>query len=170
MPVELIPDPEGLRDRPDGDIVDAKARAEARRCATIRADWMLGAQGAQLRAEVFSAELIAGMSVGVVGLMLEMILNGSVPIRDAKQAIEISNIALKISEKLTGVDTAPGADNTAATRAQKVAQSNELMALLRERARTEMDETAAAAGHDGYDPDEWESGEEDDPRATLRAV
>lgn len=171
MPVEKLADPEGLRDKPGGRYVDEKARAEARRCAAIRADYILAVSGAQLRAESFNSELIGSLSVGVVGLMLEQVLNGSVVAKDAKQAIEIAKIALAISDKATGFDPAPGADNTAETRVEKVNQARRLEEVLRERGHATLDAAAEASGLGGYDPDEWDDPDSDGPaRPPLRSV
>lgn len=170
VPVEAIPDPEGLRDRPDGRILDQKTREEARRCAAIRADFILSIAGAQARADAFTPELIGTLSVGVVGLMLEQVLNGSVVARDAKQAIEIAKVALAISDKATGFDPAPDADNTATGRVARIDLARELLGTLRERAHTTLDAAAEALGVDGYDPDEWEDDGDGPARSPLRSV
>lgn len=170
VPVDALPDPDGLKDRPGGRYTDPLTRAEARRCATIRADFILGLAGARTRADAFPPELICTLATGVVGFMLEQVLTGAIVAKDAKQALDIANIALKITDKVTAFDPAPGADNTASTRAAKIAEAQQLHDTLRERASSTLDAAAEAAGVGGFDPDEWEPIGEDDARPTLRAV
>lgn len=171
MPVERLADPEGLRDTPDGPIKRPIDAAEIERCATERARFLAGIRGATLRAEVFSPTIIANLSLGAVGLMLEMILNGHVEVKDAKQAIDVAKIALAISDKVT--ESVPaGATETvgAESRADKIAAIETLYGTLRERAHDAIDRYAAGGGEAAFDPDEWELDDDDHPRPRLRSV
>lgn len=172
--VEMLPDPEGLRATVDGPIVDPAARDEAQRCATARAEAILTRDGAKLRADLYDPSLIAGLSIGTVGLMLAKILSGEIQAKDAKQAIDIARIALAISDKVTGADANPISDltgDTATGRAAKVAKFDELMTILRDRAKDAIAAEARSAGTDrDVDLSEFDLSDDDARPAHLHAV
>lgn len=175
MPIEMLEDPEGIRDHPGGEIVDKAARDEARRCAELRASAILLEQGAEARAGLYTPTVIAGLSIGTVGFMLAKILNGEVEVRDAKQAIEVAKIALTISDKVTAEEnlgrTEHGGITSASDRADLIAAKDNLHAILRERAKeaTEKYGTDTAAG--GFDATEWDLSDDENPATPiLRAV
>lgn len=173
MPIEKLADPEQIRDKPGGKITDPEAQREAERCAKERADAILKVQGARARSNLYSPEIIAELSYGVLGLMLADILNGTITPKDAKQAIEIARAALQINDKIIG----SGADlaekvgqQTPATRADAIAKATELMTELRKRGTAQMDGQRASAGLDDVDLDQFDLDDEDRPPTHLRVV
>lgn len=174
MPVEKLEDPEGLRDAPGGEFTATAVADEARRCAEARANAILLEQGAEARAALYTPSVIANLSIGTVGFMLAQILNGDVPVRDAKQAIEVAKIALVISDKVT--DEANLAHGTTGVtspqdRAERIARKDELTELLRQRAKDLLEKHGAdAAPAAGFDPSEWDLDDDNPPQTYLRAV
>lgn len=174
MPIENLADPEGIRDRPGGEIVSQAARDEAERCANLRADALLLAAGAGARAELYTPTLIAGLSIGTVGFMLAKILNGEVEVRDAKQAIEVAKIALLISDKVTDDEnlgrSASGGITSPSERAELIARKDDLLEILRSRAKDAVEKYGADAAGGGFDASEWDLDDESPAPPHLRSV
>lgn len=174
MPVEDLADPEGIRDRPGGDIIDRAARIEAERCATLRADAILLEQGAEARAGLYTNTVIAGLSIGVVGFMLAKILNGDVDVRDAKQAIEVAKIGLMISDKVAedgNLARGESGISSPSSRAEAIEKKDQLTAILRERAKQTVEKYGAdAVAGGGFDRSEWDFEDENPAGSHLRAV
>lgn len=174
MPIEMLEDPEGIRDMPGGDIVDRAARIEAERCAGLRADAILLEQGAEARAGLYTPTVIAGLSIGTVGFMLAKILNGEVDVRDAKQAIEVAKIALLISDKVADDENLSRGEtgiSSPASRADAIEKKDQLTAILRERAKQTVEKYGTDVAGGGFDASEWDLGDDENPAAPiLRAV
>lgn len=166
----MLEDPEGLREHAGAPVTKAADRAEMERCATLRAEAMLTRAGAEARAGLYDASTIATLAVGTVGLMLAKVLNGDIVIRDAKQAIDIANTALKISERVIGPEETIAEVNAAEGRATKIARLDDLIGELRERAGKKRDADAADTTSGGVDLSEFDLDDDDHPPVHLRSV
>lgn len=166
----MLPDPEGLRDTIVGPVKKAVDAAEMERCATLRAEAILTRDGSLARSGLYDASTIATLAVGTVGFMLAKILNGDIVIKDAKQAADIANIALKISTQVIGPGEQIGDINAPEARADKIAKLDDLLADLKERAGKKRDADAEESKAGGVDLSEFDLDDDDHPPVHLRSV
>lgn len=162
------------------DEAELAAQAERERCATLRAEAIITRAGAQLRAGLYGPSIITDLAIGTVGLMLAKILNGDIEVKDAKQAADVANIALKISDavsaraEMTNWGAASGKDavdaDSPAGRAAKMAKADEIVALIRKRASETHDQYAADTTAGAVDLSEFDLDDEDDARPGLHVV
>lgn len=170
MSVEALPDEDGIRDRAGGKVLDPKDRDELVRCALERAKALLTKQGAELRAGLYTPSDLAGLSIGVVGLMLAQILNGDIKVRDAKQAAEIAKIAMALSERVTDEAHADAKTDTPSGRAALIAKKDTLVAELRERGKLLGERFAEDTAAGAVDLTEFDLDDDDHPAASLHSV
>ena len=83
-------------------IVEGEERERAEAAMAAKSEWEKMVAGAEARISTLKRELIPLLGFGVAEVMLMQVLNGTLEVKDAKQAAEVAKIALELARTEQG--------------------------------------------------------------------